>query len=253
MTLALDTVEDREILSVDALSLVLNKDAARRARDLPLREGSAAGAGGAGPVGVVGDPGSEPAVVRSVEERGVLDAAAATAAALTLLALARAFLRELSLPSSASADSSRVDAALKESARRRRPLSPPRDALDGATGSPSCESSLLMLRRLAGVVLWRGVGGDAGRMVPELVGRYAAWLRGLGFTGRRTSWEGGAEGLDPLRLRAEEDEVRDDEDPAASVRAYGGCGSAGCAGVGRGVRRDGGAYGWKTCESGAGR
>ena len=215
MTLALDTVDESEMLSVDALSLVLKREAARRARDLPLSEGSEAPVGGAsegsgeGPVGVVGgDPGSDESSgeVPEVDElAAAAAAAAAVAAALTLLAFARAFLRELSLPSSPSLDSSNVDAALKESARRKRPLRPPERtilALGTGTGSPSCESSLLMLKRLLvmlerGVTSWRGVGGDAGRIVPDDVGRAVgrdwsavenvAWPRGLGFTGRRTS------------------------------------------------------------------
>ena len=161
MTLALDTVDEREMLSVEALSLVLKREAARRARDLPLREGSRepVEGRGEGPVGVGGEPGSDE-LSGEVDELAAAAAAAAVAAALTLLAFARAFLRELSLPSSPSLASSRVDAALKESARRKRPLSPPERtmvALGTGTGSPSWESSLLMLRRLL-LILERGVG-----------------------------------------------------------------------------------------------
>ena len=82
------------------------------------------------------------------------------------------------------------------------------------------------------LVLWRGVGGETGRIVPEDVGR-CVWPSGLGFTGRRTS---GTEGLEPFRLRADEEaELTDEEEPAASVRAYGSAWRAG--------RRVGGAYG----------
>lgn len=340
MTLALDTVEESEMLSVEALSFVLKSDAARRARDLPLREGSDGPADGAregkGLVGVGGEPRSEPAPGDADDE----PAAVAAGAALALSAFAKPFLR-LSLPSSLSLASSSADAALKERARRRRPLSPPERtmvALGTGTGSPSCESSLLMLRRLFARETFgvsgravsiesvraklgasaRGVLGDGGLMVPEELGRTDETLvrgsgsgaavekvarpRGLGLAGRRTSAAGvgtdfavmvedkgprwpeddavrwladdalrwlddevprecggdGPEevlrvwawvvglGLEPLRLRPEEPELREEDEPAASARAYGGWGgSAAEEDEAWRAERRGPPYGWK--------
>lgn len=157
MTLALETVEERDMLSVEAFILLLKRD--RRGReDLDDSWGDSK-------IGVLGGASSSgrPAAKREVLLLLLLlllllagngDDDDDDELALFLLALARAFLRELSLVSFSSSPClseelpSKVEVALKDKARRSRPLRPPDrtiDALGTVVGSPSWLSSLLIL------------------------------------------------------------------------------------------------------------